>query len=148
MIKRFLKIIYEKLFKINDTPQRIALGLGVGVFMGLIPGTGPIASVFVAAALRVNRAAALLGSLLTNTWVSVLTFFLSIKIGSAIMKVDWQQAQEAWFEFLKGFRFAALFKTTTLNVLLPVIAGYAVVGFFLAAITYLAALAAIKLFKK
>lgn len=139
-ILRFLKLIYIKLFRIHDTPQRIALGVGIGVFLGIIPGTGPIAAVFMALVLRVNRAAALLGSLLTNTWLSILTFFLSIKIGSRIMRVDWQDVHRNWVQFLKDFKIITLFKVATLKIILPVILGYAVVGFCLGLIAYLVTL--------
>ena len=139
-ILRFLKLIYIKLFRIHDTPQKIALGVGIGVFSGIIPGTGPIAAVFMALVLRVNRAAALLGSLLTNTWLSILTFFLSIKIGASIMRVDWQEVHRNWVQFLKDFRVITLFKLATLKIILPVIIGYLVVGFCLGLIAYLVAL--------
>ena len=136
-ILRFLKLIYIKLFRIHDTPQRIALGVGIGVFLGIIPGTGPIAAVFMAFVLRVNRAAALLGSLLTNTWLSILTFFLSIKVGSSIMGVDWQDVHRNWGQFLKDFKVVTLFKLATLKIILPVIIGYFVVSFCLGLIAYL-----------
>ncbi len=136
-ILRFLKLIYLKLFRIHDTPQKIALGVGVGVFLGILPGTGPIAAIFMAFVLRVNRAAALLGSLATNTWLSIVTFFLSIKIGSSIIGVHWQDVHRNWLEFLKDFRFINLFKLTTLEIVLPVIVGYFVVSFCLGIIAYL-----------
>jgi uncharacterized protein (DUF2062 family) len=89
-ISHFFRLLYIKLFKINDSPQRIALGLGLGVFLGIIPGTGPLAALFLALLFRVNRASALLGSLLTNTWLSIVTFLLAIKVGSFIMRLNWQ----------------------------------------------------------
>ena len=142
-ILRFLKLIYLKLFRIHDTPQKIALGVGIGVFLGIIPGTGPIAAVFMAFLLRANRAAALLGSLLTNTWLSIVTFLLSIKIGASIMRVDGQDVQRNWVQFLKDFKIITLFKLTTLKIILPVIIGYLVVGFCLGLIVYLVALSII-----
>ncbi|MDD5669514.1 MAG: DUF2062 domain-containing protein, partial [Candidatus Omnitrophica bacterium] len=68
-LARFFKFIYLKIFRINDTPRKIAFGFGLGVFLGILPGTGPVASVIVAAFLHANKAAALLGSLITNTWL-------------------------------------------------------------------------------
>jgi len=139
-ILRLFKFIYLKLFRIHDTPQRIALGVGIGVFLGILPGTGPIAAIFLALLLRVNRAAALLGSLLTNTWLSIITFLLSIKIGAGIMRVDWQDVHGNWVQFLKGFKVITLFKLATLKIILPVIIGYLVVGFCLGLIAYLVTL--------
>jgi len=139
-ILRSLKFIYIKLFRIHDTTQRIALGLGLGVFLGIIPGTGPLAAIFLALVFRVNRAASLLGSLLTNTWLSIVTFLLSIKVGSAIMRVSWQDTRQNWIEFLKNFRLRDLWQLSTLKIIWPVIIGYLVVAFFLGAATYLIAL--------
>lgn len=139
-ILRFLKLIYLKLFRIHDTPQRIALGVGIGVFLGIVPGSGPIAAVFMALVLRVNRAAALLTSLATNTWLSILTFPLSIKLGASIMRVDWQDVQRTWLEFWKDFKMITLFKLATLEVVFPVIIGYLAVSFCLGLIAYLVTL--------
>ena len=58
-IKNFLRFVYAKLFSINDTPNKISLGLGLGVFAGILPGTGPIAAVFLALVFRANRASGL-----------------------------------------------------------------------------------------
>ncbi|MDD4894556.1 MAG: DUF2062 domain-containing protein [Candidatus Omnitrophica bacterium] len=139
-ILRFLKLIYLKLFRINDTPQKIALGAGLGVCLGILPGTGPIAAIFMAFILRVNRAAALLGSLLTNTWLSFVTFVLSIKIGSSIMGISWQDVYSAWLQIIKNFKVTTLFKTATIEILLPLIIGYFIVSVFLGIIAYLTTL--------
>ena len=147
-ILRFLKLIYIKLFRIHDTPQKIALGVGIGVFLGILPGTGPVAALFMAFILRVNRAAALLGSLLTNTWLSFLTFFLSIKIGAGIMGVHWQDVQCDWQLFLKNFHWLDLFKLSVLKIILPVIVGYVVVGLSLGIFSYLITLVILKKISK
>ncbi|MCG2713658.1 MAG: DUF2062 domain-containing protein [Candidatus Omnitrophica bacterium] len=73
MFKKIINFIFAKLFKINDSAGKIALGVGLGVFAGLLPGTGPAAALLLALVFRANRAAALLGSLITNTWLSVVT---------------------------------------------------------------------------
>jgi len=136
-VSGFLKKLYIKLFKINDTPQRIAAGLGVGVFLGILPGTGPLAALFMAWILRLNRASALLGSLLTNTWLSIVTFLLSVKVGAAIMKVNWEETREAWMLFLKDFHWLDLLKLSALNIILPVVVGYLIVAFCLGLAVYL-----------
>jgi hypothetical protein len=128
-IFRFFKLIYIKLFRINDSPQKIALGFGLGVFLGILPGTGPIAALFLAFLLRVNRAGALLGSLLTNTWLSIATFMLSIKVGSVIMQMNLQDVHQGWTLFSKNFRWLDLCKLSILKVILPVMLGYFVVAF-------------------
>lgn len=140
LLQASLNLLYEKIFRINDTAHKISLGLGLGVFCGIIPGTGPIAALFLALLLRVNRAAALLGSLLTNTWLSIITFILSVKIGSVIMGLDWQSVRGDWLLILDKFRWISFFKLSVLKIVLPVVVGYVIVAFILGIATYLIAL--------
>jgi uncharacterized protein (DUF2062 family) len=140
----FFKLIYVKLVKINDTPQKIAAGFGLGVFLGILPGTGPIAALLAASFLRINRAAAVTGSLLTNTWLSILTIPLSMKIGSAIMQLSWQKVYNDWRIFLKDFHWTGLFRLSSLEIILPVLLGYLVLGFILGLAAFFIILAIIK----
>lgn len=142
-IVKFFRLLFAKLFLINDTPQKIALGLGLGVFSGILPGSGPVAALFLAFIFRVNRAGALIGCLLTNTWLSFVTFFLAIKAGSAILGIHWQQVQQNWNYFLSKFGWSGVFKISALKIILPVIVGYFVVAFCLGVVTYLVTLVAI-----
>ncbi len=146
-IKNFLGNIYTQLFKIDDTAQRTAFGFGLGVFLGLLPGTGPIAALFCAIFLRVNRAATLLGALLTNTWISVVTFLLAVKIGSAIIGTDWQIISRE-LAFLVKSNWLNLFKLSVLKIILPVIIGYLIIGLFLGIMSYCITLIIITLVKK
>lgn len=129
--------LYIKLFKINDSPQRVALGFGLGVFSGILPGAGPIASLFLALLFRANRASALIGSLLTNTWISILTFVLAAKAGSVIFGIKWQQLRKDWNLFLINFNWQALFKLSVLKVILPVMIGYLLIALCAGALVYM-----------
>ena len=144
----FFVSIYEKLFKIDDTPQRIALGFGLGVFLGIFPGTGPVAAIFLAVLFRLNRAAALIGSLLMNTWSSIIVLFLAFQLGSLVMRVRWQNISGDWSSFQKAFRWMDLFKFSTLKVALPVIIGYIIIGLVFGFFAYLITLIVIKKIKK
>lgn len=137
MIPKLLNSLYIKLFRINDTPQRIALGMGLGAALGIIPGTGPLAALFLAFILKVNRASALLGSLLTNTWLSFLTFILAIKIGSVILKLNWQAVHQEWMAIFSGFNWLDLFRLPILKTIFPIIIGYLVVALCLGLSVYL-----------
>jgi uncharacterized protein (DUF2062 family) len=147
-ILRSFKRLYLKLVRINDSPQKIALGFGSGVFLGILPGTGPIAALILAALLRINKAAALLGSLLTNTWLSLVTFLLSIRVGSAILNVDSQKVYQDWKLFLRDFHWINLFKLSVLKIILPVLCGYLIVGFFAGLLVYVVTLIILKIIKK
>ncbi len=126
--KNFLKHSYDKLAKINDTPHKIAAGFGIGVCLGILPATGPVAAVIVATIFKINKVAALAGSLLTNTWLSVVTFVLAIKIGSVILNLDWQAIHVQIQSIIKDFHWQNLFKASVFNILKPLLIGYVVVG--------------------
>ncbi len=144
---RFLKLIYIKIFRINDTPQKIALGLGLGVFSGIMPGMGPLVAMFLAFILRSNRASALLGSILTNTWLSFLTFFLALKTGSLILRTEWQITYQNWLNFLAGFKWIDLFRVSLLRIILPIIIGYLAIAFCLGLLVYITTLIIIIIMK-
>jgi len=135
--KKIINFIFARLFKINDSAQRIALGVGLGVFTGFLPGTGPVAAIFLAFIFRANRAAALFGSLLTNTWLSLVTFILAIKAGSVILKMDWRQVQQKAQILVQDFAWSKFFKLSFFEVLLPIITGYLIIGLILGALSYL-----------
>jgi len=139
-LKKIISFTFAKLFKINDSAQKIALGAGLGVFSGLIPGTGPVAALFLAFVFRANRAAALLGSILTNTWLSVVTFILAIKVGSMVLSRHWQEVHQKAQGLIRDFHWVSFFKLSFLEVVLPVIIGYLIIGLFLGIITYLVTL--------
>ncbi len=136
-ISRFFKAVYLKLFRINDSPQKIAMGFGIGVFLGVLPFTGPIAALAMAFLLRVNRASALLGSILTNTWMSIPVFFFSARIGAFITGVKYQDLHSGWTLLVNGFRWEKLLDVGVYKVLLPILAGYAAVSLTIGIISYL-----------
>jgi len=144
IFKRIFNFIFAKLFKINDSAGKIALGVGLGVFSGLIPGTGPAAALFLAFVFRANRAAALLGSILTNTWLSVVTFILAIKIGSLVLSRHWLEVYQKAQSLVRDFHWGNFFKLSFLDVVLPVIIGYLIIGLFLGLVSYLIVLLVIR----
>jgi uncharacterized protein (DUF2062 family) len=139
-IMKFVNFLLEKLFKINDTPQKVAIGLGLGVFTGILPGVGPAAAFFLAVLFRVNRGGALLSSLFTNTWVSFIAFMLSIKIGSALTGSNWMEIRDSFLALIKDFHWANFFGVSFFKIILPIAVGYLVIAFTLGLITYLVAL--------
>ena len=135
--KRLIKFLYLKVVRIHDTPQRVSLGLALGVFLGLLPGSGPIAAITLAIVFKVNRLSALVGSLATNTWLSIITLLPAIKLGSAILKLSWVEVYRDWVLFLSNFHWSGLVKLSIYKIILPVVLGYVTIGLLLALIVYL-----------
>ncbi|MFA5410338.1 MAG: DUF2062 domain-containing protein [Candidatus Omnitrophota bacterium] len=134
-----MKKILNKLFTLNDSPQKISLGLGLGALVGVMPGIGMITTFVLASFLRINRAAAILGCLATNTWITFIAFILSIKLGSSLLGLDWHSVYQAWKLIFTDFHFNNLFKAS-FDIVLPLLLGYFIVGLALSVIVYLAAL--------
>jgi uncharacterized protein len=147
-IARTFKWLYLKLFRINDSPQKIALGFGLGVFLGVLPGMGPIVTIFMALFLRVNRASALIGCLLTNTWISIVAFLFSVKVGSVIMGTDWQNTRDAYLQLIKDLHWTNVFQLSVFKIMLPIVIGYFTVAFVFALTAYVIALLAATKFKQ
>lgn len=140
----FFKSIYIRLFAIDDTPQKIAAGFGMGVFFGVMPAMGGLVAFFFAIIFKVNRASALLGGVLTNTWLSIPVFFLSARIGAAITGASYENIRAGWVGLLKNFKWAGLFKLSVFDIIAPVIIGYIAVSLIMGMLAYGAALIALK----
>ena len=138
--KERLAHIYSKLINGKDTPHRIALGFSIGIFYGLFPFVGIIFTLVTAIIFKANKAAALIGCFVTNTWISVILLFPSIRIGSNIFGLDWrvvwlQIKQYANLQNIKG-----IFKNTSCDVLIPLLMGFFILAFSIAMISYVISL--------
>ncbi len=138
------QFVYERLVKINDSPQKIALGFALGVFLGIFPGAGPMASVVLSSIFRINSIAALTGSLLTNTWISVVTFAFAVKAGAYVTGADWQKVFDECKVLIEQFTWKSFFDVSLLKIVCPLMIGYILVGLFLALLTYLLVLGIFK----
>lgn len=91
-LKRRLRLIYLKILRIDDPPERIAAGAAIGVLMGVLPtfGLGTLLSLGLAFVLKANKAAAVLGSFIVNPLTSPFFWTLSLLVGSVLMREDYQ----------------------------------------------------------
>ncbi|MCU0665887.1 MAG: DUF2062 domain-containing protein [Candidatus Omnitrophica bacterium] len=133
---RLLKFVYLKSRRIRDNPHRVALGFALGIFIGVMPAVGPLAAWFIASFLRINRISAILGSLISNTWVTFITFILSLKIGSWIFGLDWHSLYGEVKVLLKDFHFRYLLDSIIISKIMPLILGYIVISLIFAFIGY------------
>jgi len=83
-IKNFAK----RLLWIQDSPQKIALGLAIGVFWGIMPtfGFAILFSLPSALLLKGNRLAAILGTFVANPLTVPFIYPFGYKIGQLILK--------------------------------------------------------------
>ena len=138
-IKKFFLNLYTQLISINDTPHGIAFGFGIGVFFGILPGTGPLAALGATFIFKINKASTLLGCVITNGWLSVVSFVIAIKIGSALLGVDWRVVKDQAFSIFAHFSWKALFDVSVMSIVKPLLLGYLVVGIICGVIGYILA---------
>jgi len=134
----FLHSIYEKLIKARGSPHEKSLGFGIGVCLGILPGMGPIAALFTSALFRANKATALAGSLITNTWLSIVTFGLAAGIGCLITGENSSTIREGWQKLTAEFTVSQLFKFLASSIAITVIIGYIVIGLLAGILSYAA----------
>lgn len=84
--------LYERIVRLDGTPERIAGGMAVGVVMGVGPtlGIGLPAAAGLAALLRLNVAAAVMGVLTGIPPLLPLTWGASCYIGGLVLGVKWE----------------------------------------------------------
>ena len=88
---RSIRYAYIRLVRINDSPQKIAWGLAVGVFLGVFPtfGLGTVVALVLAIAFKFNKASAILGSLIMNPLTTPFFWTASSALGALLVNRDW-----------------------------------------------------------
>lgn len=130
------KKIRDNLLGINDSPNKIAMGFGLGLFLGVLPGTGVIAAVVCSVALRVNKAASLAGALLVNTWINIVAFPFALIVGGFVFRIDPVLLKVKWLALLDDFTWNALLDTLILYAALAVFVGYLLLGLAVGIVGY------------
>jgi len=90
MTEKLRKII-RQFFLINDTPQKVAGGAALGIFLGIFPGEGILSALFFSAIFRLNKLSATAGVLVTNMWATFILLPPSVAIGSFLFRRDYSE---------------------------------------------------------
>jgi hypothetical protein len=97
-IKRWFKKIYRSLVTQDATPQEIAWGASVGVFLGVFPtfGLGIPVSIGLAYLFGFNRASAIVGSTIMNPITTPFFWAVSALLGKFLTGVDISGMVDKW----------------------------------------------------
>ncbi|MBI5379725.1 MAG: DUF2062 domain-containing protein [Nitrospirae bacterium] len=89
-LRRWLRYQYLNLVRIDDTPEKIAWGMALGVFLGFFPtfGLGIILAVVLSAYFHINKVAAVLGTFVMNPWTSPIVWTGSYLLGAHLLNLD------------------------------------------------------------
>lgn len=84
-----IKSFFKKFLLINDSPHRVAAGAAVGIFLGMIPGEGVLATIFFSTIFRLNRLAALAGVVAANMWTTFIILPPAAWLGGKIFGANY-----------------------------------------------------------
>jgi uncharacterized protein (DUF2062 family) len=78
---------YERFLKIRGEPRQIALGLALGIFIGMLPvlGLQTVSAIFFASLLKWNKIAAALGTLISNPLTIPPLYAITYFVGNKLM---------------------------------------------------------------
>ncbi len=91
-LKRWIKLNYYRLVRMKDSPHKVAGGMALGMFLGVMPIAGPIYALIFATLLKLNRGAAVLGTILFNTATTIPIWIFSYSLGSFLMGHGWNSS--------------------------------------------------------
>ncbi len=82
-----VKVYFKRLIRNNESPQRLALSLALGVFVGITPlwGFHALIAISLAFIFRLNKVATLLGTLINNHFTAVPFTLASLYVGNLIL---------------------------------------------------------------
>jgi uncharacterized protein (DUF2062 family) len=85
--RRWGRYIYLRLVRQNDEPDKVAKGVGLGVFLGIFPtfGVGTILAVLIATWVKWNRASSVLGTFIMNPFFNPFFMSLSVLTGNLLV---------------------------------------------------------------
>lgn len=147
-MKNKLKGFINQFFLINDSPHKIAAGAAVGVFLGIAPGEGFVATLLIASLLKLNRLSATLAVAATNMWTTLVFLPVAAGAGGIIFGID---STYLISEFQKSYDmgYKHLFtKLIVMDIALPLLVGYIIVAGLFSLIVYGALFISLKYSKR
>jgi uncharacterized protein (DUF2062 family) len=127
-MKKRIRDYIKRFFLIDDSPHKVAGGAALGIFLGIVPGEGVLATLFLSSLFRLNRLAALAGVGAVNMWTTVLVFPLAAMVGRWIfgvsgdtLKQNFEKTTDAGFRYFFG-------KAIFFDLTLPLMVGFLIVA--------------------
>ena len=148
-----LRFIKYRILHVDDSPERIARGLAVGVFVSYLPLMGiQMAVAWVVAALcKANKMMAVLAAWVSNPATAVIVYYPSYRLGRWLLgiraqkpEIDPEQMEDLFEQTLSFYRLITEFHTpafwkevsaAAMNVGLEILIGGVIIGAILAYLT-------------
>jgi hypothetical protein len=133
-----LRSAFRAVFYVQDTPHRIALAFGVGVFIAFSPllGIHTALALGLAFLFRLSRVAILAGAWTNNPWTLAPMFMAGTALGCGLLGVS-PESLEAIDWGLHGRAFYSALWEGLRPLLLPFVVGNTVLGVIAGVLSYL-----------
>ncbi|MDI6794385.1 MAG: DUF2062 domain-containing protein [bacterium] len=139
---RFFRYLYLRLIRANDSPHKAAMGMALGVALGIFPtfGAGAILAIVLASLFKWNKASALLGSMIMNPFTTPFVWSASALLGSFLTGYDWGMVLE---ELKNGAMFDVMSASCRVYLL-----GNTVLALLIAGVSYIVVFRIVNLSRK
>lgn len=137
-MKSRLRRAVDGLLQLDDTPHRIALAFGIGIWIAFSPllGLHTVMALGTAFAFRLSRAALLLGAYVNNPWTIAPLYLAGTALGCALLgvstegleSIEWSHHGAAFYRELLAHLRPYLWPYVVGNTVLGVLGGLA--GYF------------------
>ncbi|EKE12051.1 MAG: hypothetical protein ACD_14C00032G0005 [uncultured bacterium] len=132
-----IETFFQRFFTLDDTPNNIAAGAALGIFLGIVPGEGLATTLVITALIGINKASATIGVLATNMWGTIAVLPLATFIGGWVFRIDSARlASEFKATYNLGFKYF-LSKAIFFDLALPLIVGFITSAGLIALVFYL-----------
>jgi uncharacterized protein (DUF2062 family) len=134
---RWLRRSFAALLHLDDTPHRTALAFAIGVWIAFFPiwGIHSAMAIGIAFALRLSRAAMLLGAWVNNPWTAPPFYTAGTMLGCWLLRVPAAGLEDIDWS-LKGWAFLEAMGATLRPYLWPFVVGNTLVGVVLGGVGY------------
>lgn len=139
-MKKRIRDYIKQFFLIDDTPHKVAGGAALGIFLGIVPGEGVLATLVLSSLFRFNRLAALAGVGASNMWTTFFVFPPAAAAGGWLfginhetLRANFSQTYDAGWKYFLG-------KAIFFDLTLPLIAGFVAVAGAISLVFYFSAL--------
>jgi len=125
------KFYLKKLTELRESPDKLARGLALGVFIGFLPiiGFQVITAVIIALFTRANKVAAAVGTHVTNPWTTIPILILDYYVGCFVLR------KHACVPHIDFSSFGALLNSGK-EILLPMFIGGVILGSIFSVLSY------------
>ena len=84
------------LTRMRAHPERVARGFAIGLFIGMLPGTGLLAALAVAFIGRLHKPSVVLGALVNNPWTTPFFYLVAYQVGKRLTGFEPSFTWQGW----------------------------------------------------